>query len=103
MVLSGQDVLIDVARLLSRYPSLLNGQGLESFARVPLTPKAIENLGLAEAAVAPHLYPKTSWLSRKAWFRSAVMDDQAIKENEEGLPPDTDLRFIEDGSRFLPS
>ena len=103
MVLAGQDVLIDAPRVLSRFPSLLGEGGLEKLDGRALTPVVETDLGLDAQSVAAHAYTRTNWLSRPAWFRSAVMDDQAIKENAEGLPPDTDLRFAEDTSRFMSS
>lgn len=103
MVLAGQDVLIDAPRVLSRFPSVLGEGGLEKLDGQALTPVVEAGLQLDTQAVAAHAYLRPNWLSRPAWFRSAVMDDQAIKENAEGLPPDTDLRFAEDTSRFMAS
>lgn len=103
MVLAGQDVLIDTPRLLSRFPSLLGEFGLEKLADQAITPSLEASLKLDASPVARHSYKRSEWLSRPAWFRSAVMDDQNIKENAEGLPADTDLRFAEDTSRFMPS
>jgi hypothetical protein len=103
MVLSGQDVLIDLPRLLSRFPSLIGGAGLEALAGVSMTPSFEESLGLGREPVSRHAYSRPEWLSRTAWFRAPVMDDQTLKENADGLPPDTDLRFAEDCSKFLPS
>ncbi len=103
MVLAGQDVLIDSPRLLSRFPSLLSDGGLEKVSNQAITPIFEAGLGLEKHPVARHTYTRPNWLSRPSWFRTAVMDDQAIKENAEGLPPDTDLRFAEDTSRFMPS
>jgi hypothetical protein len=103
MVFAGQDVLIDSPRLLSRFPSLLGEGGLESLAGKVITPTLEASLGLQDKPVALHIYQRANWLSRPSWFRTAVMDDTRIKENAEGLPADTDLRFAEDSSRFMAS
>ena len=68
-----------------------------------LTPAVEASLDLNARVLADHAYPRTEWLNRPTWYRGAVMDDQAITENAEGLPPDTDLRFAEDTSRFMAS
>ena len=103
MVLAGQDVLVDLPRLLSRFPSLLEEGGLETLAGKAFCPSLETGLRPVTQKVNQHAYTRPDWVSRSTWFRSAVMDDMSIRENAEGLPPDTDLRFAEDTSRLLPS
>ncbi|KAB1069937.1 hypothetical protein [Methylobacterium planeticum] len=101
LVFAGQDLLIDVPRLISRFPSLI---GTESFTRLQgrqLTPAVTTGLGLREELIADHAYPRRDWLSRAAWFRTRVMDEQRLPENAEDRPSETDLRFCEDTSSFL--
>jgi hypothetical protein len=101
MVVTGQDVLIDAPRLLSRYPSLLGAEGLARLKEVPLSPDIVAGFGLEQTAAEPHRFVRDAWLSKPAWFRARVMDDQALSENVEGLPAESGLRFAEDASCFL--
>lgn len=103
MVFAGQDVLIDVPRLLSRYPSLLGDGGLKKLERELLSPGKIATLKLETMAIEAHRFARSAWLSKPAWFRARIMDDQALPENVDGLPSESDLRFAEDASCFLPA
>lgn len=97
----GQDLLIDGPRLVSRYPSLIDSEGLTELTDVPLTFDWQRSLAEAKP-VNEHLYGPSDWLSRPAWWRSNLLDDDRIDENLETTSPDLEVRFTEDASRFLP-
>jgi hypothetical protein len=101
MVFAAQDLLVDAPRLLSRFPSLLGEAGLASLADTPLTPEWQQALQFT-APVEEHAYNKADWLSKSAWWRPELLDDDRILENMETTSPDATLRFAEDASRFLP-
>lgn len=100
VVFTGQDLLIDIARLLSRYPSLVGSTDLKELVDVPLTPARQVTLETGQAN--EHQYSAVDWLSKPAWWRSGLLADERIAENLEITSPDLDVRFAEDASRFLP-
>jgi hypothetical protein len=100
VVFTGQDLLIDAPRLLSRYPSLISSSDLVELVDVPLTRDWQNKLHLGYAD--DQRYAPVDWLSRPAWWRSGLLADERIAENLEATSPDLDVRFAEDASRFLP-
>src|SRR5579863_242189 len=100
LVLAAQDLLIDVPRLLSRYPSLLRNRTFESLHGQPLTPDFVETLELP-VYLGEHQFKKADWLPRAAWFRHSLLSDERIQENAETAAPGYELRFAEDASRFI--
>lgn len=102
LILSAQDILIDVPRVLSRYPSVLGEGGLDVLENEPLSSTKVNALNLP-AAIDDHRYQKSDWIRRPAWWRSGVLGEERLSENQDALAPETDLRFTEDASRFLKS
>jgi hypothetical protein len=107
VLLPGQDILVDAPNLVSRYPSLLQGDraDLSSWnreAEIPLP----NNEGGRFASIEAFRFQKPDWLSRAAWFWPQVSNSESIPEIAdpwaEADEDDPDLVFCEDVSRFLP-
>ena len=102
LVLPGQEIMIDAPHLVSRYPSLLQGDpsdvetwnktaNFERFDRLGLEIKKIEDFRLK----------KDFWLSRPVWFWEKLSDFSEIKEvSEPWERKPTDFLFCEDSSCF---
>lgn len=101
-VFVAQDVLIDLPRLLSRFPFLLGRQGLNRLSGKPLSPDLATRMELNAFARA-HRFKKEFWLSRPAWLRRPAMEDRQLVAESEQVAPDTSFRFAEDASSFLPA
>jgi hypothetical protein len=100
MVFAAQDLLIDFPRLVLRFPSLLGEKGSDVLENIALCPDVVSGFNLT--SVEKHRYPMPHWISKPAWLRMGLMDDDSLRENVEDLPPQSRLRFAEDASRFLP-
>jgi hypothetical protein len=105
LVLSGQDILVDVPHLVSRFPSLLGGN--------PKTQKAWNNVltlgkppkkSMHTDLIDKFRFKKENWVSRPCWFWGELSSYEEIPEVKD--PWQTvkrgDLVFCEDVSRFLP-
>jgi hypothetical protein len=103
LVLSGQDMLVDAPHLVSRFPSLLKGNGKTpaAFNRTAAI-RPPEELGIDHKKISAHRFAKTDWLSRPAWYWPNI---SALDKIEEVQKPwetkHTDLAFCEDTSRFI--
>ncbi len=102
LVLPGQDIIVDAAHLLSRYPSLLRSgrNRLEAWNKV-VTLKSVPK-GIQRELIDGYRFKKDSWLSRGAWFWHPLSKDEDIKEVKEPWSSDQPAWvFCEDLSRFL--
>ncbi len=104
MVLPGQDVLVDAPHLVSRFPSLLDGNVEEIDDWNKTTSLSIvKDLGVRFRDVEDFRLSDDIWLSRCAWFWRAL---QNSKDIQEVLKPWTrkpiKYVFAEDASRFYP-
>lgn len=105
VVLPGQNVLVDAPHLVSRYPSLLMGpredvSTWDGTADLSLTAEAA---GIDVEKIEAARLTAGSWVSRPAWFWSAVSENQEIAEVRDPWSSRTaPFVFAEDLSRFLP-
>jgi hypothetical protein len=104
LVLSGQDILVDAPHLVSRFPSLLNGQsGRLGTWNKSASFKGLRSLGIRYTQISDFQFEKKDWLSRPAWFWKPLSNLEAIDEVADPWGRDTrDLVFCEDISKFLP-
>lgn len=102
LVLPAQDVLVDAPHLVSRYPSLLNGEH-EKEETWNNTAKLVDydKLGLVNEKIEEFRYKESEWLWRPVWFWGKVSESPHIIEVKEPWEREsTDLVFCEDSSRF---
>lgn len=102
LVLPGQNILVDAAHLLERYPSLFKG----SPERLIDWPNAHELLAPAQAVmdiarIEQFRFRKSAWLSRTAWYWPLVSECEEISEVANPWDPRQKLAFCEDTSRFV--
>jgi hypothetical protein len=103
LVLPGQNILVDAAHLLERYPSLFLADAPEALvgwerSHDLLAPGA-EIMDVAK--LEPFRFKKEAWLSRTAWYWPQVSGCEKIKEVANPWEPRTRLAFCEDTSRFI--
>lgn len=102
LVLPGQDILVDVPHLISRYPSLLEGDHADvntwnKSARFD----TFDSLGLDYEKIEEFRFKEIYWLSRSVWFWRKLSDCQKIKEVREPWEREvTKYVFCEDSSSF---
>ena len=103
LVLPGQNILVDAAHLLERYPSLFRGGSAESLRGWPDTHKLLvpEEAVMDVAKLEGFRFAKSSWLSRTAWYWPLVSEHEQIAEVVDPWAPRPKLAFCEDTSRFL--
>ena len=103
IVLQRQDILVDAPHLVSRFPSLLNGDHsdlknwdmttkFENYREINIDHNKIEN----------YRFVNDIWLSRPAWFWDALSEDEHIPEVAN--PWEREERaftFCEDSSKFF--
>lgn len=102
LVLTRQDIVVDAPHLVSRYPSLLEGEHsdinvwnktaqFEKFDKLSLDHKKIEKFR----------FRKTHWFSRPVWFWGDLSESSEIKEVQEPWERETvEYVFCEDSSSF---
>jgi len=101
-VLQGQDILVDAPHLVSRYPSLLQGDlsNVNIWNRTATFEK-FEQLGLKHEVIEDFRFKRDYWLSRPAWFWKKVSNDNRITEIAEPWKREiTSYVFCEDSSCF---
>lgn len=98
LVVPGQNVLVDVAHLIGRYPSLLSSRDLTGLPLRQISSADLISLDSVEA----HLAGASLWYPRESWLWPSIVDDMQIAENRDpfGVVPEVG-RFCEDVSRFL--
>ena len=102
LVLPEQDILVDAPHLVSRYPSLINGDEdkIETWNETVLLAD-YTNLGLDTDPIEPYRFKKDYWISRSVWFWDKLRECEDIKEvTEPWLTATPDWVFCEDASRF---
>lgn len=103
LVLPGQNILVDAAHLLERYPSLFKGDSLEKLIGWPevhelVTPgESIVDI----AKIEPYRFKRNAWLSRTAWYWPLVSECEQISEVLDPWAPRPLLAFCEDTSRYV--
>jgi len=101
-VLPGQDILVDVPHLVSRYPSLLSGNraDVETWNK---TARLVchEELGLSTEVIERFRLKKEHWVSRPTWFWRELRECEEIEEVREPWTIERpNWMFCEDASRF---
>jgi len=103
LVLPGQNILIDSAHLLERYPSLFQEDSGESLLGWQDTHRLLEpeSSVMDLSKIEPFRFVKSSWLSRRAWYWPMVSEHEQISEVADPWAPRRKLAFCEDTSRFV--
>ena len=101
-VLPEQDILVDAPHLVSRYPSLIDGDR-KKIGTWNKTAQLVGHyeLGLNSESIEPYRFKKDHWISRPVWFWDKLREHGQIKElTEPWLTAKPDWVFCEDASRF---
>lgn len=101
-VLSGQDILVDAPHLVSRFPTLLQGdpKDITTWNRTAALSHQ-DDLGINLNAIEEFAFKEKHWLSRPAWFWNSVYTCDKIKEVAEPWKAETaNFAFCEDSSTF---
>ena len=101
-VLPEQDILVDAPHLVSRYPSLIDGDR-KKIGTWNKTAQLVGHfeLGLNTESIEPYRFKKDYWISRPVWFWDKLREHAQIKElTEPRLTVKPDWVFCEDASRF---
>ena len=101
-VLPEQDILVDAPHLVSRYPSLIAGDGKEIQAW-NRTAQLVDyrEMGLNTDLIEPYRFKKDYWVSRPVWFWDKLRECERIQEvTESWKPARRNWVFCEDASRF---
>ncbi len=101
-VLPEQDLLVDAPHLVSRYPSLIEGDR-KKIGTWNKTAQLVghDELGLNNMSIEPYRFKKDYWISRPVWFWDKLREHGQIKETTEPwLTAKPDWVFCEDASRF---
>ena len=101
-VLPEQDILVDAPHLVSRYPSLIDGDR-KKIGTWNKTAQLVDDdeLGLNTEAIEPYKFKKDHWISRPVWIWDKLREHGQIKEiTEPWLTAKPAWVFCEDASRF---
>ena len=101
-VLPEQDILVDAPHLVSRYPSLIEGDR-KKIGTWNKTAQLVghSELGLNSESIEPFRFQNDHWISRPVWFWDQLREHGQIKElTEPWLTAKPDWVFCEDASRF---
>ena len=101
-VLPEQDILVDAPHLVSRYPSLIDGDR-KKIGTWNKTAQLVGHyeLGLNTESIEPYRFKKDYWISRPVWFWDKLREHGQIKEmTEPRLTVKPNWVFCEDASRF---
>ena len=102
LVLPEQDILVDAPHLVSRYPSLIDGDR-KKIGTWNKTAQLVGHyaLGLNTESIEPYRFTKDHWISRPVWFWDELREHGQIKEiTEPWLTAKPDWVFCEDASQF---
>lgn len=102
LVLTRQDSIIDAPHLVSRYPSLLEGDKSDVSVWNKTTKfEKYDKLGLNHEIIEEFRYGKTHWFSRPVWFWGDLSESSEIKEVREPWEREmVKFVFCEDSSSF---
>lgn len=101
-VLPGQDVLIDAPHVVSRFPSLLDGDptSIENWNKTAAF-KGHGDLGMHDDRIEEYRLKEEVWASRPVWLWNQVANMQDIPEvSEPWKGKEYDFVFCEDSSSF---
>ena len=101
-VLPEQDILVDAPHLVSRYPSLIDGDR-KKIGTWNKTAQLVghDELGLNTESIEPYRFTNNHWISRPVWFWDKLREHGQIKElTEPWLTVKPEWVFCEDASRF---
>jgi hypothetical protein len=102
LVLPGQDIIVDAPHLVSRFPSLLEGdaKNIETWNQTA-TLASYKEIGLRTNIIEPFRLQKEYWLSRPVWFWDKLREYGKIVEvREPWKTKQSGWIFCEDASRF---
>ncbi len=101
LVLPGQNILVDAAHLVERYPSLFrenHSKGLIGWPNVYSLLDPVRSLDLAK--ISQYRFEKSAWLSRTSWYWPLVSECDQIPEVADPWAPRPEVAFCEDTSIF---
>lgn len=105
LVLPGQNIVVDAAHLLERYPSLFKFKRKtpEHFIDWSNTHKLLspEESVMDLDKIRPFRFTKSAWLSRTAWYWPLVSECEEIVEVKDPWARRQPLAFCEDTSRYV--
>lgn len=102
LVLPNQDVIVDAPHLVSRFPSLLDGD-IEDLGSWNKTVRFVDQneLGIRHKTIGASRFSKDYWLSKPAWYWRDLSKLSAIQEiSEPWARKPTKYVFAEDSSCF---
>lgn len=100
-LLGGQNTLVDAPHLITRLPSLLNGELTVGVFNSTARFERMSALPVKAELLSKHQFVKPNWISRPAWFWEALKDDPNIDDvRDPWSRKDVPYRFCEDTSRF---
>lgn len=102
LLLPEQDILVDAPHLISRYPSLIAGDGkkIETWNKIAQL-IGHDKLELRTDLIDPYRFQKAHWISRPVWFWDKLRECEHISEIiEPWLTVKPDWVFCEDASYF---
>jgi|SRR5262249_14473929 len=105
LVLAGQEVLVDAAHLVSRFPSLLAGDkgNINTWNQTTMIAAANNDVGVNADLIQARLFARTSWLSRPAWYWNPLSNMGEIEEVSDPWKAHApEFHFCEDLSSFCP-
>lgn len=103
LVLPGQNILVDAAHLLERYPSLFRADIPERLIDWPRVHELLrpDETTMDIAKIEEYRFARRAWLSRAAWYWPQVSECERIKEVVDPWASRQELAFCEDTSRFV--
>ena len=103
VILPEQSALVDAPHLVSRFPSLLRGEGdIGTWNRL-CHPVAETMEGLLDDLLEKHRFEKPHWLWRPAWYWPDINRDEEISEvKDPWTVHEVQWVFCEDISSFVP-
>lgn len=103
LILPEQSLLVDAPHLVSRFPSLLRGDGENIHYWNQLCDPLNENIDrLLESCLMEHRFKRQHWLWQPVWYWPDIAKDERITEvRDPWTITDVPWVFCEDTSRFV--
>lgn len=109
LLIAGQDILVDGPHLASRFPSIVEGKGVETFDQTTQLVVSEKPAGILKKlgfeAVDPlreHLFATEPWMDRPLWWGQRLARSELTEAQRPWEFEAPDFVFCEDASRFLP-
>jgi hypothetical protein len=109
LLVAGQDILVDAPHLASRYPSTVDGEGIEAFGQTTQLgvsgqpAEVLEKLGLrTKEPLENHRFAIAPWTDRPLWWGQRLSRSELLEVQKPWEFESPGVAFCEDASRFLP-